>query len=80
MSEEEQQALHDEASLQMARIEKMYGYEPFTSGNLKKELKKDRPLVLRYRLWIKPGPAPTEKQFRTQWQAYQNAKPQEPTR
>jgi len=38
------------------------------------ELKKDKPLVLRYRLWIASGQAPTQGQYRKQWQLYQNTK------
>jgi len=52
----------------------------FPKAKTRYALTKAKPLVLRYRLWIKPGDAPSEEQFRTQWQAYQNAKPQESTR
>lgn len=38
------------------------------------ELKKDKPLVLRYRLWIASGTGPTEDEYRRQWNIYQNAK------
>lgn len=38
------------------------------------ELKKDKPLVLRYRLWISSGTGPTEKGYRRQWNIYQNVK------
>jgi len=52
----------------------------FPRAKTRYPLTKAQPLTLRYRLWIKPGSAPTEEQFRTQWQAYQNAKLQESTK
>lgn len=38
------------------------------------ELKKDKPLILRYRLWIALGQGPTDAQYRKQWDIYQDAK------
>lgn len=52
----------------------------FPRAKTRYALTKSKTLVLRYRLWIKSGAAPTEEQFRRQWRAYQNAKPQESTR
>jgi hypothetical protein len=38
------------------------------------ELKKDKPLVLQYRLWITAGHPPTAAQYYQQWHLYQNSK------
>ncbi len=46
----------------------------FPRSGTRYELKKDQPLVLRYRLWIRSGQAPTEAEYRQQWTLYQNAK------
>jgi len=46
----------------------------FPKAGTRYELKKDQPLVLRYRLWISSGQAPTEAQYRQKWNLYQNAK------
>ena len=41
-------------------------------------LKKGKPLVLRYRIWIRKGSMPTEKEFRTQWKAYNTKSTEKP--
>jgi len=46
----------------------------FPRAGTRYELMKDQPLVLRYRLWIRPGPPPTAAQYRHQWILYQNTK------
>lgn len=46
----------------------------FPRAGTRYELKKDKPLLLRYRLWIRSGQAPTEAQYRQQWDLYQNTK------
>ena len=46
----------------------------FPRSGTRYELKKDEPLVLRYRLWIRSGQAPMEAEYREQWNLYQNAK------
>ena len=49
----------------------------FPKAGTRYELKKDHPLVLRYRLWIRSGPPPTEAEYRQQWTLFQNAQEQE---
>jgi len=46
----------------------------FPRAGTRYELKKDEPLVLRYRLWICSGQAPTAAEYRQQWNLYQNTK------
>lgn len=46
----------------------------FPKAGTRYELKKDKPLVLRYRLWVASGQSPTKSQYRQQWQLYQNVK------
>lgn len=46
----------------------------FPRAGTRYELKKDQPLVLRYRLWISSGTPPTEEEYRRQWNIYQNEK------
>jgi hypothetical protein len=46
----------------------------FPRAGTRYELKKDKPLVLRYRLWIVSGQVPTEVQYRRQWELYQHEK------
>ncbi|MCF7958365.1 MAG: PmoA family protein [Phycisphaerae bacterium] len=46
----------------------------FPKAGSRYELKKDKPLTLRYRLWICSGPPPTEAQYLQQWKFYQNTK------
>ncbi len=45
----------------------------FPRAGTRYELKKDQPLILRYRLWIRSGQPPTEAQYRQQWDLYQDA-------
>ncbi len=40
-------------------------------------LEKGRPLTLRYRIWIRRGPPPTQEEFRTQWKIYNTDKKKE---
>jgi len=46
----------------------------FPRSGTRYELKKDKPLILRYRLWIYSGHPPTEAQYRREWNRYQNTK------
>ncbi|MBN2376524.1 MAG: PmoA family protein [Sedimentisphaerales bacterium] len=46
----------------------------FPRADTRYELKKNQPLVLRYRLWIRSGPPPTAAQYRQQWNLFQNTK------
>lgn len=53
---------------------KLPWFQPtFPKAGIRYELKKDKPLVLRYRLWIASGTGPTEEEYRRQWNLYQNA-------
>jgi hypothetical protein len=54
---------------------KLPWFQPtFPRTGTRYELKKDKPLVLRYRLWISSGTGPTKEEYRRQWNIYQNAK------
>ena len=54
---------------------KLPWFQPtFPKAGTRYELKKYKPLVLRYRLWIASGTGPTEEEYRRQWNLYQNAK------
>lgn len=54
---------------------KLPWFQPtFPPAGTRYELQKDKPLVLRYRLWICSGPTPTQAQCQKQWQIYQDAK------
>jgi hypothetical protein len=46
----------------------------FPSGGTRFELKKGKPLILKYRLWIRSGDAPTEQEYRKQWNLFQKTK------
>ena len=50
-------------------------YQPtFPKAGNRFELKKDEPLVLKYRLWIRSGDAPSEEEYRKEWKKYQDTK------
>lgn len=54
---------------------KLPWFQPtFPRSGTRYELKKDKPLILRYRLWICSGQPPTEAQYRQEWNLYQNTK------
>ena len=44
----------------------------FPRKDTRYELKKDKPLVLQYRLWIRSGTEPTQEEYHRQWDIYQN--------
>lgn len=44
----------------------------FPASGTRYELRKDQPLVLRFRLWIHPGPAATQEQCAAQWRAWES--------
>lgn len=41
----------------------------FPKSGTRYALEKGKPLVLKYRLWIRGGSAPTESEYRAQWRA-----------
>ena len=43
----------------------------FPAAGARHELPKAQPLVLRYRIWIRPGAPPAERELRDQWTIYQ---------
>ena len=43
----------------------------FPHAGTRYQLKKSAPLVLRYRIWLRPGPPPGDEELRKQWTAYQ---------
>jgi hypothetical protein len=45
----------------------------FPAAGARHALGKSRPLVLRYRIWIRPGPPPGERELRDQWTIYQES-------
>ncbi|UCD51831.1 MAG: hypothetical protein JSW27_04190, partial [Phycisphaerales bacterium] len=42
----------------------------FPAGGTRYVLKQDRPLILQYRLWIRPASKTDESTYRRQWQAF----------
>ncbi len=42
----------------------------FPASGIRQELQPGKPLVLNYRLWIRPGAEPSPEIWHTQWQAY----------
>jgi len=44
----------------------------FPRAGSRHALKEDQPLELNYRIWIRPGPPPAEKEFRAEWTNYQS--------
>ncbi len=46
----------------------------FPAAGVRHALTPGTPLVLRYRLWMRGGPPPSEAEYRTQWQAFQDAR------
>jgi hypothetical protein len=45
----------------------------FPRSGTRHTLDKTKPLTLRYRLWIRPGPPPGERELRDQWTLYQKS-------
>lgn len=43
----------------------------FPAAGTRYTLPRDAPLVLRYRLWLRDGPPPSDAEYRRQWRAYQ---------
>ena len=53
--------------------EKLPWFQPaFPAKGIRFALKKDNPLVLEYRLWIRPGGQATDQQYRAQWECLQH--------
>lgn len=50
----------------------------FPSAGTRHALEPERPLRLRYRLWLSPGPAPGEAELRDQWLRFNPAPPAAP--
>ena len=44
----------------------------FPASGVKFPLSKDKPLVLRYRLWVQPGSSAGDEQLAKAWDAYNN--------
>lgn len=53
---------------------KLPWFQPtFPRASTRHQLKKSAPLVLSYRIWLRPGPPPSEKELRDQWTVYQKS-------